>query len=137
MPSLRSRHWPKQFDLPLLQLQLPFIDLSNMDQKEEVTRSQRLLWQDIHEKTVGFGHPHKIPPDNRMLQVKYLRKMHRRLTQRKSTRTFNGGRPWDSYPEMFQFDLNWNGTMSRGGWIIHNINLLEKLIQLAFVDLVN
>ena len=135
MSSLRSRHRPKQFYFSLLQLQLPFIDLLKMDQMEEVTRSQRLLWQDIHEKTVGFGHPHKIPPDNRMLQVKYLTKMHRRLTQRKSTRTFNGGRPWDSYSEMFQFDLNWNGTMSRVGWIVHNIHLLEELNDLAFTDL--
>ena len=113
----------------------PFIDLTNMDQMEEVTRSRRVLWQEVPEKTFGFGHPHKIPPDNRMLQVKYFTKMQKRLSQRKSTRTFNGGRAWNSYPEMFQFDLNWNGTMTRGGWIIHNIHLLEELIELAFTDL--
>ena len=93
------------FICPCCSCSYPFIDLSNMDQMEEVTRSQRLLWQEIPEKTVGFGHPHKIPPDNRMLQVKYLTKMHKRLSQRKSTRTFNGGRAWNSYPEMFQFEL--------------------------------
>ena len=27
--------------------------------------------------------------------------------------------------------------MSRGGWIIHNMNLLEELIRLAFIDLKN
>ena len=32
---------------------------------------------------------------------------------------------------MFQFDPNWNGTMTRGGWTIHSIHLLDQLIQMA------
>ena len=39
---------------------------------------------------------------------------------------------WASYSEMFQHDPNWNGTMSRGGWTIHNIYLLDDFIQMAF-----
>ena len=94
-----------------------------------------MLWQEVPTKSFGFGHPHKIPPNDRQLQVKYLTKMNKRLHQRKSIRTFNGGHPWSGYPEMFQYDLKWNGTMTRGGWSIHNIHLLEKMIALAFIDL--
>ena len=36
---------------------------------------------------------------------------------------------------MFQFDPNWNGTMTRGGWTIHNIHLLDQLVEMAFQDL--
>ena len=63
------------FICPCCSCSYPFSDLTNMDQMEEVTRSQRVLWQEVPENTFGFGHPHKIPPDNRMLQVKYLTKM--------------------------------------------------------------
>ena len=35
---------------------------------------------------------------------------------------------------MFQYDRNWNGAMTRGGWSIHNIHLLEKMIALSFID---
>ena len=94
-----------------------------------------MLWQEVPTKTFGFGHPHKIPANNRQLQVKYLTKINKRLNQRKSNHTFNGGHPLKSYTKMFQYDLNWNGTMTRGGWSIHNIHLLEKMIALAFIDL--
>ena len=123
------------FLCPCCSCSYPFIDLTNMDQSDDVTRSNRVLWQVVPETSVGFGHPHKIPPDNRMLQVKYRTKMQKRLYQRKSTRTFNGGRAWNPYPDIFQFDFNWNGTMSRGGCTIHNIHLLEEFIDLATTDL--
>ena len=55
--------------------------------------------------------------------------------QRKSTRTFNGGRPWKIYFEMFTYDINWNGTMTRGGWSPNKIHLLEGMIALAINDL--
>ena len=45
--------------------------------------------------------------------------------------TFSGCRPWQSYAEMYQFDPNWNGTMTRGGWTIHNIHFLDELIHMA------
>ena len=54
----------------------------------------------------------------------------------KSYRTFDGGRAWSSYAEMFQFDPNWNGTMTRGGWTIHNIHLLDELSEMACVEYV-
>ena len=60
--------------------------------------------------------------------------MHKRLWQSKSFIPFNHGKPWSSYSEMFQHDPNWNGTMSRGGWIIHNIHLLDELINMALVE---
>ena len=60
--------------------------------------------------------------------------MTKRLKQPKSYITFNGGRPWPSYAEMYQFDPNWNGTMTRGGWTIHNIHFLDQLIEMAFVE---
>ena len=84
---------------------------------------------------VGFGHPHKVPPNNRMLQINSLTRMKLRFNQMKSYRTFNGGRAWSSYAEMFEFDPKWNGTMTRGGWTIHNIHLLDQLIEMAFDDL--
>ena len=60
--------------------------------------------------------------------------MRKRLKQLKSYITFNGGRPWPSYAEMYQFDPNWNGTMTRGGWTIHNIHILDQLIEMAMVE---
>ena len=60
--------------------------------------------------------------------------MHKRLWQSKSFIPLNQGKPWSSYSEMFQHDPNWNGTMSRGGWNIHNIYLLDELINMALVE---
>ena len=57
--------------------------------------------------------------------------MQKRLTQPKSFVTFNGGEHWQSYAEMFQFDPNWTGTMTRGGWTIHNMHRLDQLIKMA------
>ena len=97
------------FICPVCSCSYPFIDLSNMEQNEEITRSQRILWQEFPDNSgtmVGFGHPHKVPPNNHMLQIKSLTRMKRRLNHIKSYRTFNGGRPWPSYAEMFQFDTH-------------------------------
>ena len=58
--------------------------------------------------------------------------MYKRKSKQSSIVQFNKGREWASYSEMLQHDLNWNGTMSRGGWTIHNIYLLDDLIQMAF-----
>ena len=117
------------FICPACSCSYPFIDVSNMEQREEVTRSVRMLWQEIPNNdgtVVGFGHPHKVPPTNRMLQIKSFVRMNKRLTQPKFFITFNGGKHWQSYAEMYQFDPNWNGTMTRGGWTIHNIHLSES-----------
>ena len=102
-----------------------------------------MLWQEIQTNdgtVVGFGSPHKVLPTSRIIKIKSLVKMHKRLKQPKSFVTFNGGNHWESFAEMFQFDPNWNGTMTRGGWTIHNIHLLDELIQMAmqeYVGLIN
>ena len=59
--------------------------------------------------------------------------MYKRKSKTTSIVQFNQGQEWASYAEMFQHDPNWNGTMSRGGWTIHNIHLLDDLIHMAFV----
>ena len=99
MPAGPCRHCGSVINLanyicPCCSCSYPFIDPSNLDQSEEVTRSVRMLWQEVPTNNFGFGHPQKIPPSNRQLQVKYLTKMEKRLHQRKSIRTFNGGHPW-------------------------------------------
>ena len=60
--------------------------------------------------------------------------MNTRLTQPKSFITFNGGKHWQSYAEMYKFDPNWNGTMTRGGWTVHNIHFLDQLIKMAMQE---
>ena len=90
------------FICPACSCSYPFIDLSNMEQREDITRSVRMLWQEIPNDSgtvVGFGHPHRVPPNNHVLQIKSLTRMKRRLNQLKSYLTFNGGRPWPSYAE--------------------------------------
>ena len=119
---------------PACSCSYPFIDISNTDQREEVTRSVRMVWQQIqlNDGTIAnFESPHKVPPTSRIIQIKTLVKIGKRLKQPKSFITFNAGKEWASFAEMFQFDPNWNGTMTRGGWTIHNIHLLDQLIQMA------
>ena len=115
------------FICPACSCRYLFIDISNVDQREEVIRSVRMLWQQIPKNdgtVVGFGSPHKVRPTSRIIQIKSFVKMGKRLKQPKSFITFNAGKEWASFAEMFQFDPNWNGTMTRGGWTIHNIHLL-------------
>ena len=106
------------FICPACSCSYPFIDVSNNDQREEVTRSVRMLWQQIplaNGTIANFESPHKVPPTSRIIQIKSLVKMGKRLKQPKSFITFNAGKEWASFAEMFQFDPNWNGTMTRGG----------------------
>ena len=69
-------------------------------------------WNEIPDG-VGFGHPNRIPPTDRQLQIQYFMKMGNRLNQRKSIRTFSTGVPWSSHYEIFTRDMNWNSTMTR------------------------
>ena len=63
------------FICPACSCSYPFIDVSNMEQSEDITRSVRMLWQKIPNDSgtvVGFGHPHRVPPNNHVLQIKSL-----------------------------------------------------------------
>ena len=93
------------------------------------------MWQEISSSHGSFGHPSKIPPADRQLQVKYLTRMGTRLKQRTSCRTFNGGHHWHSHFEMFTYDMNWNSTMTRAGWSPNNIHLLPDMVDLAVKEL--
>ena len=82
---------------------------------------------------IGLETPHRVPPTSHIFEIKTLMKMYKRKSKTTSIVQFNQGKEWASYAEMFQHDPNWNGTMSRGGWTIHNIHLLDDLIHMAFV----
>ena len=115
----------------------PFIDISNVNQSQEVTRSVRTLWQQLPKDDgtiIGLETPHRVPPTSHIVEIKTLMKMYKRKSKTTSIVQFNQGKEWASYAEMFQHDPNWNGTMSRGGWTIHNIHLLDDFIQMAFVE---
>ena len=92
------------FICPACSCSYPFIDLSNIEQREHITRSVRMLWQEIPNDSgtiVGFGHPHRVPPNNNVLQIKSLTRMQRRLHQPKSYLTFNGHDPGLHMPKCF------------------------------------
>ena len=77
------------------------------------------------------NHHTKFLPPIVSSKVNHLSKWASGSTNPSPSLLFKAGKPWASFAEMFQFDPNWNGTMTRGGWTIHNIHLLDQLIQMA------